>query len=190
MGFSRQENWSGLLFPSPRGLPDPGIEPKSLASPALADSTTTATLGSPSHFLDHYIYIPTKAYLMGLLKYSWLCSSMSIPVVFFAIPSYEKFCLWKYSALNFLSKWYSRWDLPGRPVIKTVLPMQGAGVWSLVRELRFHMPRSTTLHPTHKKKKRFGEFKTHCISSKHTVVTEKREKKIGNGKKKKKKIFS
>ena len=33
MGFSRQECWSGLPFPSPGGLPDPGIKP---ASPALA----------------------------------------------------------------------------------------------------------------------------------------------------------
>ena len=30
MGFSRQEYWSGLPFPSPRDLPDPGIEPRSL----------------------------------------------------------------------------------------------------------------------------------------------------------------
>ena len=28
MGFSRQEYWSGLPFPSPRDLPDPGIEPE------------------------------------------------------------------------------------------------------------------------------------------------------------------
>ena len=31
MGFSRQEYWSGLPFPSPEGLPDPGIEPRSAA---------------------------------------------------------------------------------------------------------------------------------------------------------------
>ena len=31
VGFSRQEYWSGLLFPSPRNLPDPGIELPSLA---------------------------------------------------------------------------------------------------------------------------------------------------------------
>ena len=31
MGFSRQEYWSGLLFPSPGDLPNPGIEPRSLA---------------------------------------------------------------------------------------------------------------------------------------------------------------
>jgi len=32
MGFSRQEYWSGLPFPSPGDLADPGIEPVSLAS--------------------------------------------------------------------------------------------------------------------------------------------------------------
>ena len=32
MEFSRQEYWSGLSFPSPRDLPNPGIEP---GSPAL-----------------------------------------------------------------------------------------------------------------------------------------------------------
>ena len=31
MGFSRQEYWSGQLFPSPGDLPDPGIEPGSPA---------------------------------------------------------------------------------------------------------------------------------------------------------------
>ena len=29
IGFSRQEYWSGLPFPSPEDLPDPGIEPRS-----------------------------------------------------------------------------------------------------------------------------------------------------------------
>ena len=36
MGFSRQEYWNGLQFSSPGNLPDPGIEPMSPASPALA----------------------------------------------------------------------------------------------------------------------------------------------------------
>ena len=36
MGFSRQEYWSGLPFPSPGDLPDPGTEPASSAFPALA----------------------------------------------------------------------------------------------------------------------------------------------------------
>ena len=36
MEFPRQEYWSGLPSPSPGDLPDPGIEPASLESPALA----------------------------------------------------------------------------------------------------------------------------------------------------------
>ena len=40
MGFSRQEYWSGLPFPSPGDLPNPGIEPR---SPTLqADALTSA----------------------------------------------------------------------------------------------------------------------------------------------------
>ena len=43
--FSRQEHWSGLQFPSPGDLPNPGIEPMSFMSPALASGffTTRAT---------------------------------------------------------------------------------------------------------------------------------------------------
>ena len=36
MGFSRQEYWSGLSFPSPGDLPDLGIEPVFIVSPAPA----------------------------------------------------------------------------------------------------------------------------------------------------------
>ena len=45
MGFPRQEYWSGLPCPSPGDLPDPGIEPVSLMTLALADMllTTSAT---------------------------------------------------------------------------------------------------------------------------------------------------
>ena len=45
MGFSKQEYWSGLPCPSPGDLPNTGIEPASLMSPALAGMlfTTRAT---------------------------------------------------------------------------------------------------------------------------------------------------
>ena len=47
MGFSRQEYWSGLPFPSPGDLPDPRIEPK---SPALqADSLPSEPPGKSSN---------------------------------------------------------------------------------------------------------------------------------------------
>ena len=46
MGFSRQECWSGLPFPSPGDLPDPGIKP---GSPALqADALPSETPGKPN----------------------------------------------------------------------------------------------------------------------------------------------
>ena len=45
MGFSRQEYWSGLPFPSPGDLPNPGIEPR---SPTLeADALTSESPGKP-----------------------------------------------------------------------------------------------------------------------------------------------
>ena len=48
MGFSRQESWSGLPFPSRGDLLDPGIEPTSLMSLALAGgSFTTEPPGKP-----------------------------------------------------------------------------------------------------------------------------------------------
>ena len=51
MGFSRQEYWSGLPCPSLEDLPNPGIEPTSLKSPALAGGlfTTSATWEAPNH---------------------------------------------------------------------------------------------------------------------------------------------
>ena len=49
MGFSRQEHWSGLSFPPPGNLPDPGIEFLSPVSPALqADSLPLEPSGKPS----------------------------------------------------------------------------------------------------------------------------------------------
>ena len=50
MGLSRQKYWSGLPFPSPGDLPNPGIEP---GSPTLAGKFfTTGPPGKPHTFLD------------------------------------------------------------------------------------------------------------------------------------------
>ena len=47
MGFSRQEYWSGLPFPSLGNLPDPGIKPR---SPILeADALTSEPPGKPGY---------------------------------------------------------------------------------------------------------------------------------------------
>ena len=49
MGFSNQEYWSGLPFPSPGDLPNPGIEP---GSPALqADALSSEPPGKPKQIV-------------------------------------------------------------------------------------------------------------------------------------------
>jgi len=54
MGFSRQEYWSGLPFPSPGNFPDPGIEPM---SPALVgEFFTPEPPAKPKHLVLLFIY--------------------------------------------------------------------------------------------------------------------------------------
>ena len=56
LGFSRQEYWSGLPFPSPGDLPDKGIKPMSPEVPALqADFFTTEPWGKPLKTYNHLI---------------------------------------------------------------------------------------------------------------------------------------
>ena len=58
MGFSRQEHWSGLPFPSPGDLPDPGFEPR---SPALeADALTSEPPNLPSDDGDLLTRMPAE----------------------------------------------------------------------------------------------------------------------------------
>ena len=49
MGFARQESWSGLPFPSAGDLPDPGLEPVSLA--LQADSLPSELPGTSSSLM-------------------------------------------------------------------------------------------------------------------------------------------
>ena len=63
MGFSKQEYWSGLPFPSPEDLPNPGIEP---TSPALqVDSLLLHHQGSPCKAVSSCRYFLTPARLRG-----------------------------------------------------------------------------------------------------------------------------
>ena len=53
MGFSRQEYWSGLLFPPPGDLPNPRIKPMSLASPSLAGGFFTPEPPGKPHITQY-----------------------------------------------------------------------------------------------------------------------------------------
>ena len=65
MGFSRQDYWSGLPCPTPGYLPNPGIKPMSLMSPALAGrfftiSATWEALIPPYHLFKFLKYNPNS----------------------------------------------------------------------------------------------------------------------------------
>ena len=91
MGFSRQEYWSGLPFPSPGDLPDPGIE---AGSPTLqADSSPSEPPGKtrslrkllhwigdtiqPSHSLLSLSSCPQSFLALGSFPMSWLFISVA-----------------------------------------------------------------------------------------------------------------
>ena len=63
MEFPRQENWNGLPVPSPGDLPNPGIEPTSLASPALAGRffTNSTTWEAPWTLLQLFVLVSLEA---------------------------------------------------------------------------------------------------------------------------------
>ena len=63
MEFSRQENWSGLLLPTPEILPDPGIEP---TSPALAGRFfTTVPLGKPQGIKENVLIVNNLLHIIS-----------------------------------------------------------------------------------------------------------------------------
>ena len=78
MKFSRQEYWSGLPFPFSRDLPDPGVEPESSGSAALALHTWEA-LPSPSpwqtliYFLSVWVYLFWTFCISGVTRYKDCC---------------------------------------------------------------------------------------------------------------------
>ena len=78
MGISTQEYWSGLSFPSPGDLPDPGIKPRSLT--VEADSLSLSHQGSPlSDWIINYLHArdeksrPRGSLLSHLLRFSHVC---------------------------------------------------------------------------------------------------------------------
>ena len=80
MGFPRQEYRNGLPFPSPRDLPDPGIEP---GSPALqADALTSEPSEKPRSvvkYLQHFYLSVFKAEF-SFFPYSKATSSLESPI--------------------------------------------------------------------------------------------------------------
>ena len=87
MEFPRQEYWSGFPFPFPEDLPDPGIEPSSLA---LAGEFFTTELP----------VMPFTSYILGTLaeKLFWFFTSYLLLVP--TGPSVTLFCHWMWLSLE------------------------------------------------------------------------------------------
>ena len=68
MGFPRQEYWSGVSFPSPGDLPNPGIEPASLVSHVLAGGFfTTSITWEALHLV--YRYLITMMHTLNIVRF-------------------------------------------------------------------------------------------------------------------------
>ena len=83
MGFSRQEYWSGLPFPPPGDLPDPGIELASLLSPALAGRFFTTSTTHNRGLKYNLISVPLRNFKneQKLIKRSSFCILIVVVVV-------------------------------------------------------------------------------------------------------------
>ena len=69
MRFSRQEYWSGLQCPPPGDLPNPGIKPTSLTSPALAGRFFTTSTTWKVHPLEWIL--PKRQKKLQVLEKMW-----------------------------------------------------------------------------------------------------------------------
>ena len=109
MEFSRQEYWSGLLFLTLRDLPDLGIEPMFLVSPALAGRILTAyaTWEAPLEVIAKLKKSSTSLILPLTFYYNWnlfpLSTSFS-PGVFISGGCFPSYTLtihgWRYSVCS------------------------------------------------------------------------------------------
>ena len=94
MEFSRQEYWSGLPFPSPRELPDLGIEPKSLAlhTDSLSEPQGKPLIFKGSSILFFIVSVPVYRPInsaQGFLLLHILISIFAISYLFNDPDRYE-----------------------------------------------------------------------------------------------------
>ena len=87
VGFSRQEHWTVLPFPSPGDLPDPGIEPASLMSPALAGRFfATSATGKPLNFMYIHLFIYLYMYIY-IHRHVYICVCVYIYIyIYICLP--------------------------------------------------------------------------------------------------------
>jgi len=97
MGFSRQVYWSGVSFSTPEDLPDPGIKPVSLASPALVGRFLTTSATQEAHLSVQW-YLNVLLICISLIdkdtEHLFKCSFVTCTIFFHGV-SVQAFCLVK-----------------------------------------------------------------------------------------------
>ena len=95
MGFPRQESWSGLPFPSPGDLPDPGIDPMSLAlqDDSLPLSSREAILAVACQIYQNEVLLDCVK-IMASFVFFFLPSFLfsSLPSFLLCFPSFLHLC--------------------------------------------------------------------------------------------------
>ena len=100
MWFPRQEHWSGLPFPPPGDLPDPGIKPVSLVSPALTGRFfPTVPSGKPSISCNTIYNGKNGKNLKRNIQYMCVYVKLSLCVVHPKLTWYLN-QLWKWKSLS------------------------------------------------------------------------------------------
>ena len=83
LGFSRQEYWSGLPYPSPGDLPNPGIKPISWASPELQAGYLPTEPPEKPPVASYILYIYVRIYNLSVLSFvdghTWFICTNQLP---------------------------------------------------------------------------------------------------------------
>ena len=104
MGFSRQEYWTGLPCPPPGHLPNPGIEPTVLTSPAMASRFFTTSTNWDAHCLRYIVLIKKFSRKhIGLRQYT------SIFLELLWVKNKERASLASYASLCLGGNWVMAW---------------------------------------------------------------------------------
>ena len=118
MGFSRQEYWCGLPFPSPGDLPNPGIEPR---SPALqADALTSEPPGEKKQRTLQFSVI--KVY--GRYKVAWRRNNYLYLANQGTLSLFQNVCTYCSLVLSyFFPQTYSWIAVPPKPIFCSKFPL-------------------------------------------------------------------
>ena len=146
MGFSRQEFWSWLPCPPPGDLPNPGIEPESLLSPALAGGfcITSPTWEAASHYNDITYCNASRPKSIIYTNPPQKKNPPNFPVVsLVCYVVFRKFFMnWVVLTLKsyqFNKNEENSWGFPGGSVVKN-LPANARDMDSIPGPGRSHMP--------------------------------------------------